>query len=107
MAGEQGFDFTLNQGLGHFVYLAQIGYTDAYYSKDLVTAPGSLPLVRAGSPLQEKPWTISIGAPYDFEIVQHTCNHRATSMCARAPPSDRCSCRSLETISSANSTSRT
>ncbi len=70
-AVSKGFDFTLNQRVGSFLYLAQIGYTDAYFSKTLDINPGSLPLVRTGDALQEKPWTISIGAQYNFDILQH------------------------------------
>jgi hypothetical protein len=30
-----------------------------------------MPHSQGAEPLQEKPWTISVGAQYDFEIVQH------------------------------------
>lgn len=70
-ATSKGFDFSLNQRLGPLVYLAQVGYTDAYYTKNLAIAPGAPPLVRAGDALQEKPWTFSVGAQYDFDAFQH------------------------------------
>jgi outer membrane receptor protein involved in Fe transport len=67
----KGFDFELAQNIGHFQYLLQAGYTDAYFSKNLVLNPSVLPIVRDGSALVENPWTISIGAQYNFTAFQH------------------------------------
>ena len=70
-AVSKGFDFTLNQRLGPVTYIAQMGYTDAYFSKNLVLEAGALPIVRDGSAVQQQPWNISIGAQYDTMSLQH------------------------------------
>ena len=66
-----GFDFQLNQRVGNFVYLAQLGYTDAFYSRNLIINPGSKPLVRDGDALEVQPWTVSLGAQYNFKVSDH------------------------------------
>jgi iron complex outermembrane recepter protein len=70
-AVSKGFDFTLNERIGPVTYTAQVGYTDAYFSKSLVLQAGALPIVRDGSALQQQPWNISIGAQYNFNLLQH------------------------------------
>ena len=71
-AVSKGFDFELAQNFGHFQYLVQAGYTDAYFSKNLFVNPANpRPVVRDGSALVENPWTISIGAQYNFAAFMH------------------------------------
>jgi outer membrane receptor protein involved in Fe transport len=87
-----GFQFTANTGEAvakgfdvqaewavtpSFAFETAIGYTDARYAKDFTMHPGAPLTVRAGdsvvgeSGTPTPPWTITLGAQYDFEAFNH------------------------------------
>ena len=79
-AVSQGFDFQAQWQVFHgFQLEASVGYTDAHFSKDAVQALDSGPLVLAkkGDVLDVVPWTVTVGAQYDFHIMDYDAFVRA------------------------------
>jgi outer membrane receptor protein involved in Fe transport len=79
-----GFKYTTNQGSavstgfdlqGEWLVIDgldldfSLGYTDAYYTKTAVAA--GLLLARKGDKLPGSPWTFSLGAQYDSDVMNH------------------------------------
>ncbi len=66
----EGFDLQADWSVdSHLVINLAAGYTDAKYSSNAFdpTSPGSL-LAKKGDSLDVVPWTLTLGAQYDFQI---------------------------------------
>ena len=48
-----------------------VGYTHARYTSDSITPDGALAVSLAGETVPGAPWTVSLGAQYDFNIGAH------------------------------------
>jgi len=86
-----GFQFTANVGLAvskgfdlqvdwsatkSLTFESAIGFTDARYTQDASLAPGGQPIAKAGDAVvgdmgvAAPPWTVTIGANYDFKAFE-------------------------------------
>ena len=76
-AVSKGFDFQGQFQVTHGLEVeATVGYTDARFTKDAFDSNGDL-LDAAGDSLEVVPWTVTVGAQYDFTVADHTAFVRA------------------------------
>ena len=70
-ARSRGFDlqFTVLPLRG-FTVDGSLGYTDAHYTSSVLLGSGSV-VVRKGDAIGGSPWTIALGAQYDFSVAEH------------------------------------
>ncbi len=67
----KGFDFQGQWRVTHHLDLElAVGYTNAKFSKSSTDANGDI-LDLVGEPLPVTPWTVTLGAQYDFTILDH------------------------------------
>ena len=79
-AVSKGFDFQGQWQVTHGLQLeATVGYTDAEFSTDAIQqlSGGPLVLARKGDSLDVVPWTITVGAQYNFTLFDHDAFVRA------------------------------
>lgn len=74
-AVSNGFDLTLQSRFGPVQLSQAIGYTDAYYTKDVGTGAGTL--IRSGTTLGVAPWTSTTALQYNFVLADHSSYVRA------------------------------
>ena len=68
-AVSKGFDFQGQWEVTHHLQLeAAVGYTDLTYTKQAVDTQGNI-LVNQGDTLDLPPWTVSLGAQYNFDVM--------------------------------------
>jgi outer membrane receptor protein involved in Fe transport len=48
-----------------------VGYTDAHYTADALDPNSGVLLAAKGDVLDVAPWTVSLGAQYDFTLMDH------------------------------------
>jgi len=79
-AVSKGFDFQGQWQITHALQLeATVGYTDAEFSTDAIQqlSGGPLVLARKGDSLDVVPWTVTVGAQYNFTLFDHDAFVRA------------------------------
>jgi len=79
-AVSKGFDFQGQWQVTHALQLeATVGYTDAEFSTDAIQqlSGGPLVLARKGDSLDVVPWTVTVGAQYNFTLFDHDAFVRA------------------------------
>ncbi len=71
-AVSQGFDL---EGQWRFTDAFEmdlaVGYTDAHYTADAIDPNSGAELAAKGDVLDVAPWTVSLGAQYDFNLMDH------------------------------------
>ena len=69
-AVSKGFDFQAELHPTHALTLeASVGYTNAQYSADATDALSGAVLALKGDALDATPWTVTVGAQYDFTLM--------------------------------------
>ena len=71
-AVSEGFDFEGEWKLTHaFEVDLSMGYTDAHYTANAIDPNSGAELAAKGDVLDVAPWTVSLGAQYDFDLMDH------------------------------------
>ena len=69
-AVSQGFDFQADWAVNHNLDLEMtVGYTDAHYTGDAVDKNSGAILALKGDALDIVPWTVTLGAQYNFTVM--------------------------------------
>jgi outer membrane receptor protein involved in Fe transport len=69
-AVSQGFDFQADWAVSHNLNLEMtVGYTDAHYTGDAVDKNSGAILALKGDALDIVPWTVTLGAQYNFTVM--------------------------------------
>jgi outer membrane receptor protein involved in Fe transport len=71
-AVSQGFDFEGDWQITHsFDVNLSVGYTDAHYVANAIDPKSGAELAAKGDVLDVAPWTVTLGAQYDFSLMDH------------------------------------
>jgi len=71
-AVSKGFDLEVQwQVTNDFELDLSTGYTDAHYTKDAIDPNSGAELAAKGDMLDVTPWTVSLGAQYNFRLADH------------------------------------
>ena len=68
----QGFDLEAQwQPVHALEFDLSVGYTDAHYTKDAIDPNSGAELAAKGDVLDVAPWTVALGAQYNFTLMDH------------------------------------